>query len=119
MSTINVIKLWQTKTLTNEFNENKLAPLMDAKAYLEEQHITITAAAKQLHVTRQYLGNVLNGHTVPGRKLAENFERFSNGKVTAIEMLKLNNTKIDSITTPFFKRLIIFLRRGHDRTAKD
>ena len=37
---------------------------------IEDQNFTYTVAARQLGVTRQHLGAVINGHLPAGRKLA-------------------------------------------------
>ncbi len=52
------------------------------REYLFRHRISITKAARQLGVTRQYLGSIVNGAPA-GRKLAIKIESWSNGEVKA------------------------------------
>ena len=80
---------------------------MKSKAYLIENNITITQAAKELHVSRPYLSLVVNEKIVPGRKLADRIQVWSHEKILSIELLGLtsNNPTI-------FTRIKQFLKRG-------
>ena len=84
---------------------------MNPKAYLKERGLTNAAAARELGVTRQYLGDVVNGRVIPGIKLAQRFESWSNGAVLAVELLNLNATPQPKVNT-IFNSIKQFLNRG-------
>ena len=58
---------------------------MKLKEYLQTINKSQTEAAKELHVTRQYLGLVCNGKPA-GRKLGLKIEGWSSGMVTISEV---------------------------------
>jgi len=59
------------------------------KAFLKENNITITEAAKQLSVTRPHLTDIVNHRNgiTPGRKLAYRMVQFAGGTVSLDELL--------------------------------
>jgi len=58
---------------------------MKLKEYLQTINKSQTEAAKELNVTRQYLGLICNGKPA-GRKLGLRIEGWSDGKVTIREV---------------------------------
>lgn len=60
---------------------------MNLRVYLAEKNIRLNEFCKLLDVNHCYLSRVVNGFR-PGRKLARNIEKATEGRVTAAEILK-------------------------------
>lgn len=55
---------------------------MEISDYLLENQISIIKFAKKLHYTPAYLGQVFGGKIKAGRKLIEDIQNATNGKIT-------------------------------------
>lgn len=58
------------------------------KTYIENRNLTVKRAAAEIGITRQHLHCALRGQ-VMGRRTAKKIEAWTNGAVTAIELMKL------------------------------
>lgn len=61
---------------------------MDLREYLFRHRLTVTEFAKVINYGRTYINNVVTGTRSPGKKLAKEIERATNGEVTVDELLK-------------------------------
>lgn len=60
------------------------------KTYIDDVlKIKRNEAARQLHISRQHLYEIINEVSFPSRKLSLEIERWSHGFVTAEELLKI------------------------------
>lgn len=62
---------------------------MKLKEWIERSELTQADLARILGMNRSYLNLVVNEKKVPGRDLAQQIETFTNGQVTARELLRL------------------------------
>lgn len=61
---------------------------MDLREYLFRNRLTVTELSKKLECHRTYLSEIVNGARKPGKRLAKDIERATDGQVTADELLK-------------------------------
>lgn len=66
---------------------------MDLREYLFRKRISITDFAAKIRYNRVYLSKIINGSRIPGKKLAEDIEKATNGEVTAKELLHNTDEK--------------------------
>lgn len=59
--------------------------LMDFKIYLVSNRLTVRAFSKMLRCHPNYLSQILGGK-VPGKKVAQDIERLTNGKIKASDL---------------------------------
>jgi transcriptional regulator with XRE-family HTH domain len=55
---------------------------MNLKEYLTAENISQNRAAKELGQTRQHIGGIVNGSSLPGRALIKKMVTWSKGKIT-------------------------------------
>jgi DNA-binding transcriptional regulator YdaS (Cro superfamily) len=58
------------------------------REYMFYNDMTVTAFAKLVGVTRNYISQISRGHMKPSRLLAKEIERITEGKVKAEDLLK-------------------------------
>ena len=58
------------------------------KVYLFYKNMSITAFAKLIGVSRNYIGQICLGKMTPAKFLAKEIERATNGEVKAEDLLK-------------------------------
>lgn len=61
---------------------------MNLRDYLYHNRITVTNMAAELGYTRTHLSTIVNGKSKPSPRLARDIEKFTNGIVTAKQLLK-------------------------------
>ena len=61
---------------------------MKLKEYLEWKQIAKGVAAKELKISRQYLYEILRGRMIPGRDVAQEIVKWSQGTVTFQDLWK-------------------------------
>lgn len=61
---------------------------MDLRDYLHFQRISVTEFAQMLGCSRTHLSEIIHGKRIPGKWLAKDIERATNGEVKAEELLK-------------------------------
>jgi DNA-binding transcriptional regulator YdaS (Cro superfamily) len=60
---------------------------MYLREYLYKKNKTLMAFAKELGCDRTYLANISLGRLRPGKRLAADIERLTNGEVTAADLM--------------------------------
>ena len=69
-----------------------MAPHRRLRSYLDERHLTVTATARRLGVSRQWMSQVLRGGVTPSVRLVARIERLTSdargGPVSASEWAK-------------------------------
>jgi transcriptional regulator with XRE-family HTH domain len=60
---------------------------MDLRTYLFQKRISVTEFSQTLGCSRIHLSEILNGRRKPSLLLAKSIERFTNGEVTASELV--------------------------------
>lgn len=60
---------------------------MNLRVYLAEKNMRVNELSELLDINHCYLSRIVNGFR-PGRKLARNIEKATEGKVTAAEILQ-------------------------------
>jgi transcriptional regulator with XRE-family HTH domain len=55
---------------------------MNLKVYLANNDMTMRDFCSRINYDPRYLSLIMNGHKIPGRKLAEQIENLTNGQVT-------------------------------------
>lgn len=61
---------------------------MELRDYLHKKRISITEFARQINVSRTHLGRIVNNKLKPGKRLAKDIERLTDGCVTTCELLE-------------------------------
>lgn len=61
---------------------------MNLKEYLFLNRITVNDFAEKINCNRSYFSRLLNGHVKPGKRLAKDIEKETNGEVKAEDLLK-------------------------------
>ncbi len=59
---------------------------MDLREYLFRNHMTQTALAKKLGITRKYVADIMYCRIKPSARLARDIEKETNGEVTADQL---------------------------------
>ena len=54
---------------------------MDLREYLFRERMSITEFAQKLEVSRAYMSRIVNGYSIPGKRLARDIEKASAGIV--------------------------------------
>lgn len=62
---------------------------MKPSAYIKLTKKTVTQAAKELKINRQYLHAILVGKMIPGRKLAIRMRKWSDGAIDFEDVWKV------------------------------
>ena len=62
--------------------------MMDLREYLFRKKLSVTKFSEMIDSNRAYLSLVIHGRTKPGKRLAKDIERATNGEVTAEELLR-------------------------------
>lgn len=62
---------------------------MKIKEYLEDKGLSAAKVAKKLGISRSYFNTIINERRVPSLHLARKIEAFCDGRVKAVEILKL------------------------------
>lgn len=60
----------------------------DLREHLYQKRMTITEFADKIHASRAYISHIINGNKKPGRRLAKDIERGTDGLVTAESLMK-------------------------------
>lgn len=60
---------------------------MDLREYLFRNRMTVTEFGKKIDCSRSYLSTIINGAQKPGKRLAKEIERATNGEVTTKDLL--------------------------------
>ena len=63
---------------------------MDLKNYIKERHLTQQEAADGIGISRQYLCDILNKHTIPGRAVAFKIIAWSDNMVKFDDLWREN-----------------------------
>lgn len=61
---------------------------MNLKDYLYLHRMTVNEFAEKIKCNRCYFSRLINGHVKPGKRLANDIERATNGDVKAEDLLK-------------------------------
>lgn len=67
---------------------------MDLREYLFRNHMTQTALAKRLFITRKYLADIEYARIRPSVRLARDIERETGGAIKAEDLLKQNKASM-------------------------
>lgn len=60
----------------------------DLKEHLYQKRMTITEFAEKVNATRPYISSIINGRYKPGKRLAMDIERATDGLITAESLMK-------------------------------
>lgn len=60
---------------------------MNLKGYIYSCNMTINEFAAKINCNRAYFSRLINGHVKPGKRLAADIERATNGDVKAEDLL--------------------------------
>lgn len=59
---------------------------MDLREFLFRKRMTVTEFSKQLDCNRSYLSDIMHGSKKPGKRLAKEIERLTDGQVKAEDL---------------------------------
>jgi DNA-binding phage protein len=60
---------------------------MKLEQYVRKHYKTVSSAAKEFGISRQYLYALFNGKSIPRPKTAKRIEKCTGGKITAASLL--------------------------------
>lgn len=66
---------------------------MKFRQYLWARNLTIKEFALTMRYDPGYLGQVMNGKKMPGRKLSEDIESATNGEITIEDIIQTMNAR--------------------------
>ncbi|CAB4121664.1 hypothetical protein UFOVP1357_29 [uncultured Caudovirales phage] len=69
---------------------------MELKEYLFRKKITVKKLAEDLMYSRSHINIVVNRKLIPGRKLGEMIEEYTNGEVTYKSMKRKKSTELQN-----------------------
>ncbi len=67
---------------------------MNLKAWIYANDLTIEKFSENLGISRVYLSRIISGNLVPSKKLANEIQMATNGKIKAKTLLSNKNSKI-------------------------
>ena len=68
--------------MTHFFTFGKIRFMTPKEYIMKVRELTIRQAAKELGVSRPYLTDVVNGKAIPGKRLCEKLETWSDGALS-------------------------------------